>query len=71
MLDFGGGDAVILDAADILTHRIDVVGFEINDSMDYILQTISEDQKQLGILVSTGKRDFPIMVDTKEVRKAD
>ena len=33
-----------LDAADILTHRIDVVGFEINDSMDYILQTISETQ---------------------------
>ena len=33
-----------LDAADILTHRIDVIGFEINDSMDYILQTISETQ---------------------------
>ena len=36
-----------------------------------VLQTISDDQQQLGILVSTGKRDFPIMVDTKEVRKAD
>ncbi|MBE6866008.1 MAG: HlyC/CorC family transporter [Ruminococcaceae bacterium] len=33
-----------LDAADILTPRIDVVGFEIHDSMDYILQTISETQ---------------------------
>lgn len=33
-----------LDAADILTPRIDVVGFEIHDSMEYILQTISETQ---------------------------
>ena len=33
-----------LDAADILTPRIDVIGFEINDSMEYILQTISETQ---------------------------
>lgn len=33
-----------MDAADIVTPRIDVVGFEINDSMDYILKTISETQ---------------------------
>lgn len=33
-----------LDAEYILTPRIDVVGFEINDSMDYILKTISETQ---------------------------
>ena len=33
-----------LDAADILTPRIDVIGFEIHDSMEYILQTISETQ---------------------------
>ncbi|MBQ2250196.1 MAG: HlyC/CorC family transporter, partial [Lachnospiraceae bacterium] len=32
------------DAADILTPRIDVIGFEINDSMEYILKTISETQ---------------------------
>ena len=32
------------DAADILTPRIDVIGFEINDDMDYILKTISETQ---------------------------
>ena len=36
-----------------------------------ILQNISEDKKQLGILVSTEKRDFPIMVDTKDVRIAE
>lgn len=33
-----------LDAADILTPRIDVVGFEVHDSMDFILKTISETQ---------------------------
>lgn len=33
-----------LDAADILTPRIDVVGFEINDSMDHILEVINEIQ---------------------------
>lgn len=32
------------DAADILTPRIDVIGFEINDSMEYILKTIGETQ---------------------------
>ena len=36
-----------------------------------VLQTISDDKKQLGILVSTEKRDFPIMVDTKDVRAAE
>ena len=33
-----------LDAADILTPRIDVVGFEIHDSLSFILQTITETQ---------------------------
>ena len=33
-----------LDAADILTPRIDVIGFELHDSMDYILSTIAETQ---------------------------
>ena len=33
-----------LDAGDILTPRIDVVGFEINDSIDEILSIISESQ---------------------------
>ncbi len=36
-----------------------------------VLQTISEDQKQLEILVSTGRRDFPITVDTKDVKLAE
>ena len=33
-----------MDAGDILTPRIDVVGFEINDSIDEILKVISESQ---------------------------
>ena len=33
-----------LDAGDILTPRIDVIGFEINDSIDHILSIISESQ---------------------------
>ena len=33
-----------LDAADILTPRIDVVGFELHDSIPFILNTISETQ---------------------------
>lgn len=33
-----------MDAADIVTPRIDVIGFEIHDSMEDILKTISETQ---------------------------
>ena len=33
-----------LDAADILTPRIDVVGFELHDSLEHILEVISETQ---------------------------
>ena len=33
-----------LDAADILTPRIDVIGFGLHDSMEYILNTIAETQ---------------------------
>ncbi len=33
-----------MDAADILTPRIDVIGFELHDSMEYILNTIAETQ---------------------------
>ncbi|MBR2931089.1 MAG: transcription termination/antitermination factor NusG [Clostridia bacterium] len=36
-----------------------------------ILQEISEDKKSLVILANTGKRDIPIMVDTKDVSLAD
>ena len=36
-----------------------------------ILQEISEDKKSLVILVNTGKRDIPLMVDTKDVNFAE
>ena len=36
-----------------------------------VLQEISEDKKSLVILANTGKRDIPIMVDTKDVAIAD
>ena len=36
-----------------------------------VLQEISEDKKSLVILVNTGKRDIPLMVDTKDVALAD
>ena len=36
-----------------------------------VLQEISEDKKSLVILANTGKRDIPIMVDTKDVSIAN
>ena len=33
-----------MTAEEILTHRIDVIGFELRDSMEYILETINETQ---------------------------
>ena len=36
-----------------------------------VLQEISDDKKSLVILANTGKRDIPIMVDTKDVNLAD
>ena len=36
-----------------------------------IIQEISEDTKSMTILASTGRRDIPIMVDTKDVALAD
>ena len=36
-----------------------------------VLQEISEDKKSLVILANTGKRDIPLMVETKDVDLAD
>ncbi len=66
-----------MDAGDILTPRIDVVGFEINDSMEHILSVIGETQfsrfpvyegtvdKVVGILVV--KHLLKELVDRPEV----
>jgi len=70
-----------LDAADILTPRIDVVGFEIHDSMEFILQTIAETQFSrfpvyertvdhvVGILYV--KHLLKELVDNRDVQLAD
>ena len=70
-----------LDAADILTPRIDVIGFELHDSMDYILNTIAETQFSrypvyertidhvVGILYV--KHLLKELVDNKDVQLAD
>ena len=61
--------------------RKDDFAFEIGQTVKIVsgvfegysgtIQNISEDKKQLGILVKTEKRDFPIMVDSKEVALAE
>ena len=70
-----------LDAGDILTPRVDVVGFEINDSIDHILEVIEETQFSrypvyentvdhvIGILIV--KHLLKEMVDNKEVQLKD
>ena len=70
-----------MDAADILTPRIDVIGFELHDSMDFILSTIAETQFSrypvyertidhvVGILYV--KHLLKELVDNKDVKLAD
>ena len=70
-----------LDAADILTPRIDVIGFELHDSMEFILDTIAETQFSrypvyertidhvVGILYV--KHLLKELVDNKDVRLTD
>ena len=70
-----------LDAGDILTPRVDVVGFEIGDSMEQILETINETQFSrypvydrtidhvVGILYV--KHLLHELVDKKEVKLED
>lgn len=70
-----------LDAADILTPRIDVIGFELHDSMEQILKLISETQFSrypvyertidhvVGILYV--KHLLKELVDNKDVKLTD
>ena len=56
-------------------------GFRIGDSVSIIsgmfegyngtVQEISEDKKQVTVLASTGKRDIPIIVESKDIKLAD
>ena len=43
----------------------------IFEGYEGILQEISEDEKSLVVLANTGKRDIPIMVETKDVDSAE
>ncbi len=61
--------------------REEAFAFKIGDSVSIIsgmfegyngkIQDISEDEKQITVLASTGKRDIPIIVDAKDIKKAD
>ena len=51
-------------------NKVDIVS-GLFEGYSGIIQNISDDKKQLGILVSTEKRDFPVMVEAKEVRLAE
>ena len=80
-----GSEPTPLTDEEIAMFQVEVVKdefvFNIGDTVNVVdgifagysgvLQNISDDKKQLGILVSTEKRDFPIMVDAKDVRLAD
>lgn len=80
-----GSEPTPLTDAEIEMFQVEVIKdeflFNIGDTVTVVsgifagysgvLQNISDDKKQLGILVSTEKRDFPIMVDTKDVRLAE
>lgn len=62
-------------------HRTEEIGFKVGDTVNIIsgmfegysgtVQDISEDKKQVTVLASTGKRDIPIMVDTKDIKSAE
>ena len=60
---------------------VEEVKFKIGDKVEVfngpfqgysgILQEISEDKKQLVVLVSTGRRDIPMMIEAKDVKLAE
>ena len=80
-----GSEPTPLSDSEIEMFQVEIIkdefNFNIGDKVNIVsgmfegysgvLQTISEDKKELGILVSTEKRDFPVMVDTKDVRIAE
>ena len=53
-----------------LGDRVKVVS-GIFEGYEGVLQEISEDEKSLVVLANTGKRDIPIMVETKDVDFAE
>ncbi len=61
--------------------RSDDIGFKVGDKVSVVsgtfagysgtLQEISEDKKQVTVLASTGRRDIPIIVYTRDVKLAE
>jgi transcriptional antiterminator NusG len=80
-----GSEPTPLTDAEIEMFNVEIhsdeLPFQIGDKVEVVsgifagyagvLQEISEDKKQLVVLASTEKRDIPIMVETKDVKKAD
>ena len=61
--------------------RVDEPQFKVGDKVEVFdgpfkgysgtVQEIGEDKKQLVVLVSTGRRDIPMMIDSKDVKLAE
>ena len=80
-----GSEPTPLTDEEIEMFQVEIVkeefNFNIGDKVSIVsgmfegysgaIHAISDDKKQLGILVSTEKREFPVMVDTKDVRIAE
>ena len=80
-----GSEPTPLTDAEIEMFNVEIhsdeLPFQVGDKVEVVsgifagyagvLQEISEDKKQLVVLASTEKRDIPIMVETKDVKKAD
>ena len=69
-----------VEALHVESHK-EEAGFRIGDAVSIIsgmfegysgtVQEISEDTKQVTVLASTGKRDIPIIVESKDIKLAD
>ena len=69
-----------VEAFNVETQKEDL-GFNVGDKVSVVsgtfagysgvLQEISEDKKQVTVLASTGRRDIPIIVETRDVKLAD
>ena len=78
-----GSEPTPLTDAEIEMFNVEIhsdeLPFQVGDKVEVVsgifagyagtLQEISEDKKQLVVLASTEKRDIPIMVETKDVKK--
>ncbi len=80
-----GSKPVPLTEEEVESFNVEVrkedLGFSIGDKVTVVsgtfagysgtLQEISEDKKQVTVLASTGRRDIPIIVETRDVKLAD